>query len=112
MCDTISCQRKHDFQEIQNGNIIIKPKEFLSLIDCFIKERKFFCESCGKCDECQKILILLNRYQEIEFEVRKIPRNYIVFFLQFNKIRNILQLEYARIFANLNEAHDMNVFLF
>ena len=50
------------------------------LIDCFIKERKIFCENCGKCDECQKILILLNRYQEIEFEVRKIPRNYIVFF--------------------------------
>ena len=76
MCDTISCQRKHDFQNIANGNIIIKPKEFLSLVDCFIKER-----------------------------------NYIVF-LQFNKIRNILQLEYARIFANLNEARDMNVFLF
>ena len=111
MCDTISCQRKHDFQEIQNGNIIIKPKEFLSLIDCFIKERKFFCESCGKCDECQKILILLNRYQEIEFEVRKYQET-ILFLLQFNKIRNILQLEYARIFANLNEARDMNVFLF
>ena len=72
--------------KIQNGNIIIKPKEFLSLIDCFIKERKIFCESCGKCDECQKILILLNRYQEIEFEVRKIPRNYIVFY-------NLIRLE-------------------
>ena len=42
MCDTISCQRKHDFQEIQNGNIIIKPKEFLNLIDCFIKKENFF----------------------------------------------------------------------
>ena len=75
------------------------------------KGKKFFCESCGKCDECPKILILLNRYQEIEFEVRKYQET-ILFLLQFNKIRNILQLEYARIFANLNEARDMNVFLF
>ena len=85
MCDTISCQRKHDFQEIQNGNIIIKPKEFLSLIDCFIKERKISGESCGKCDECQKILILLNRYQEIEFEVRKYQETILFFF--YNLIR-------------------------
>ena len=88
-----------------------KPKEFLLLADCLINQRKIFCQTCNKCNECRDLLSLLRRYHEIEFEVRKIPGNYIVY-LEFNKLQNYLQLEYAKIFQTINEAKEIGVFLF
>ena len=111
MCDTFACTRKHYVTKLKNGNLRIKPKEFLLLADCLINQRKIFCQTCNKCNECRDLLSLLRRYHEIEFEVRKIPGNYIVY-LEFNKLQNYLQLEYAKIFHTINEAKEMGVFLF
>ena len=78
---------------------------------CLINQRKIFCQTCNKCNECRDLLSLLRRYHEIEFEVQKIPGNYIVY-LEFNKLQNYLQLEYAKIFHTINEAKEMGAFLF
>ena len=109
MCDTFACTRQHNVTKLKNGNLRIKPRDFLYLADCLINQRKIFCQSCSKCNECRDLFSLLNRYQEIEFEVRKIPGNYIVY-LEFNKLQNFLQLEYAKIFNTIDEAKEMGVF--
>ena len=111
MCDTFACHRKHNVTKLKNGNLRIKPRDFLYLVDYFINQRKIFCESCNKCNECRDVLLLINRYNEIEFEVRKIPGNYIVY-LEFNRVQDFLQLEYAKIFNSIEEAKEMGVFLF
>ena len=79
MCYTVSCCKRHNFQEETNGDIIISCKEFLHLMCCLTEERNAICQSCGKCDECKNILNLISKFLEIEFEVRKTAGNYSFF---------------------------------
>ena len=109
MCDTINCRREHCFEEA-NEDIIISPKEFISIISCLTAERNAICQDCGKCEECQRIVVLLRKYREIEHEVRKEPCKYIVL-LKFNKIKRKVELEYTRVFSSFMEAVERKVFL-
>ena len=111
MCDSITCCKKHNFEEKSNGDIILSGKEFVHMMCCLSEERNAICEDCGQCSECKKIIALVRRFHETEHEVRKKPSNYIVY-LKFNKHKNTLELDYARIFDSLMEAETMKVFLF
>ena len=77
MCDTIICSKQRNFEEA-NGDIIMSAKEFVHIISCLTAERNAICQDCGKCEECNRIFVLLKKYREIEHEVRKEPNKYIV----------------------------------
>ena len=71
MCDTITCCKKHNFEEEGGGDILISAKEFTHIMCCLTEERNIICEDCGQCEECKNILPLVKKFHEIEFEVRK-----------------------------------------
>ena len=104
------CCKKHNFDESENGDIIISCKEFLHLICCLSEERNAICEDCGKCDKCKNVLDFISKFRQIKFDVRKTAGNYIIL-LRFNKHKKKLLLEYARIFSSFMEAEKMRIFL-
>ena len=109
MCETITCQILHHFEKT-NNDIIVSPKEFVLIISCLSSGRNAVCQDCGKCQECKRIVTLLTKYREIEHGVRKTPSKYIVL-LKFNKIKEKVELNYARVFDSFMEAAERNVFL-
>ena len=73
------------------------------ILECLVDERSVFCNRCKKCNECRKLVYLIEIFTKIDMEVRQTPRTFVKM-VKFNKSKSKLELYYAKTYTSYAEA--------